>query len=707
LIKIGIIGTGLIAHEHAQAIAAISPQAQLVAATDISAERLGAFSRAYRISRVYSSAAELIADAQVQLVVVATPPAFHEDAVVSALTAGKYVLCEKPLAHCLASADRIAAAEARHPGRLSVSYQMRYAPQYRRMLWLIQNGWIGDVQSAIVERHGYIPHTENSGTGWWGAWDIAGGGVLITQLIHEIDILLLAMGEPHQVQARMDTRHTSIESEDWIEADLKFAGTRTAHVAASVNSGQMRGQLKIVGRLGSISPQKLELKDPVRHGEAIRAVDLALPDTTPLSAALLARAIRKLAGPLGQAVSPTLAPHALLHKDICMHILNGSPLPIPTVEAAKSLRLCSAAYESGLTGNQVDPRAPTATYDGITKARYDARARPPAARFKQSKALPISKVVRVGLIGLDTTHAATFTDLLHNPYNSDHIPGAKVVAAWPGGSSDMHISASRVQGITTELREKYRVPIVDTVESVADASDLVFILSCDGRTHPGLFQSIANHGKPVFVDKPFAITTQGAKMIYSIAKEYGTQVFSSSAFRYADNLISALTDIRESGETIKACRVHYWGQIQPTQGRFFWYGIHAAELLLAVMGKGVAAVEATTEGDKDVIKVWHRDGRFSSMVGALNDGAFRVHVETDKREIDIDIDGPISARILATALDVLTPGGYPRLWSASSAGSVSGRPSRPFDPDAAETMEIINLLEAAQRSHADQRKLFL
>src|SRR5262249_29288697 len=157
------------------------------------------------------------------------------------------------------------------------------------------------------------------------------------------------------------------------------------------------------------------------------------------------------------------------------------------------------------------------TFAGVTPKAYASRRRPDRSEALLPIVLPRSNVVRVGLVGLDTTHALTFTDLLHNPYNPHHIPGAKVVAAFPGGSPDMDISASRVGGFTTELREKYGVPIVASPEAVADVADVVFILSCDGRTHPGLFRSVAGRGRPVFIDKPLAISSADADLIYAIA----------------------------------------------------------------------------------------------------------------------------------------------------------------------------------------------
>jgi predicted dehydrogenase len=311
------------------------------------------------------------------------------------------------------------------------------------------------------------------------------------------------------------------------------------------------------------------------------------------------------------------------------------------------------------------------------------------------------------LIGLDTTDAVTFTDLLHNPYNADHIPGAKVVAAFPGGSPDMQISASRVEGFTAELRDKYGVPIITSPEAVADAADVVFILSCDGRTHPGLFGSVAGLNRPVFIDKPLAISSADAKQIYAVAASTGTKLFASSAYRYADGLVDALRSIRETDEKIIGCRVQYWGRIQHTQGRFYWYGIHGAEMLLAVMGKGVSTVQAMTIGDRDVIEVDHNDGRHSTMVGAHNDGTFHVSIDTDRRSLDIDIGGPILARMLAAALDLLTPGGYPRLWRASETGSVSGRAGKLVDPDPEETLQVIELLDAAQRSYSANKAIAL
>jgi predicted dehydrogenase len=714
MIRIGIIGTGLIASEHAQAISMVQ-NASLVAAADIDSGRLEAFCASFKVPRRYRNAAELIAHPDVDLVAVTTPPAGHEEFVVAALENGKYVFCEKPLAHSLASAARIAQVETRHPGRLAVSYQLRYDPSFRRLIWLCRDGWIGKVQSARIERHSYVPHANLGKGGWWGSWKVAGGGVLATQLIHELDVLLLVMGRPLSVTASMDTRYTTIESEDYVETMIRFENEATAHCVASVNSGRVGGGFIIQGSNGSIGlPWNFTIKDPSLIPKAIAALDKAMPGTRSPSASVVRRGVRFVGRRLGINAKLPLTAHALLYQKIARDIESGDPLPIPPAEAMGSLELCFAAYESALTGKEVRiPLGPTSSvYGGVLKEDYDARKSSPRKIDRKVNRIVRSNgnrtVVRVGLVGLDTSHASSFTRILHNPDDPFHIPGARVVAAYPGGSPDMPISISRVAGFTSELRDIYGVRIMDAPEDVAEACDLVCILASDGRVHPALFRAVTSSNRSVFVDKPFAVSLDDAHHMFMEAAKTGTRIFASSAFRYADGLVNALNSIREAGERVKTCCVRYWLQIQETQGRYFWYGIHASEMLLAVMGKGVSEVEVSQQGDQDTIVMWHEDGRQSSLIGSQSDGTFQVSIETDKRTLKVDL-GPsipsLSARVLAAALDVLSEGQFPRLWGATTAGSVSGdRPGRAFDPDAQETLEVIGVLDAAQRSRASKKR---
>jgi predicted dehydrogenase len=718
MINVGIIGTGLIAREHARAISMIGDKVRVMAATDLDAERLQHFCTSFQVARRFLNTADLIAHPEVDLVAIATPPNAHEELTIAALESNKYVFCEKPLAHSLASAVRVAQVAARHPGRLTVSYQLRYDPSFRRLLWLCRNGWIGTIQSATIERHSYIPHASEGSGGWWGSWGVAGGGVLATQLIHELDLLLLVMGRPTAVTATMGTLYTRIESEDFVEATIRFENEGTARCVASVNSGRVGGGFTIRGSDGAVSlPWKVVIRDSKRNAKAVAALDKALPDARLQAASWINRGARFIKRQLGVAGKSALTPHALLYQEIVNSIENGDPLPVPPSEAINSLELCVAAYESALTGKEVDlPLSSTSlVYCGVSKEAYVARER--SSRKTERKGIRIAgsgqgeSTVRVGLVGLDTSHASAFAGILNDPNNPLHIPGAKVVAAYPGGSADMPISISRVAGFTAELRDIYGARIVDTPEDVAEASDVVCILAADGRAHPALLRAVVGCDRPIFVDKPFAVSSVEAQSMFALAAETGVRIFTSSAFRYAEGLIEALNLVRAAGEQVRTCSVRYWLQIQQTQGRYFWYGIHASEILLAVMGKGVREVEVLCEGDRDTIKVLHEDGRTSFLIGTQNDGTFHVNIETDNRILEVDL-GPsipaLAARVLAAGLDVLTEGRFPRLWRATEAGCLSGnRPGRALDPDQQETLEVIGLLDAAQRSHSSNERVVL
>jgi perosamine synthetase len=360
-IRIGIIGAGTVSKEHAAAIAALGGSASLVAAADTAADRLDAFCEAHSVPRRYREAGELLADPDVDLVAIATPPVTHEALAVAALQHGKYVLCEKPLAASLASATRIAEAASLHPGRLSVGYQFRYGPQFRRLQWLCANGWIGDVESARIERHSYIPHNEHGDRGWWGSWTVAGGGVLMTQMIHEVDLLQLLLGRPVAVAAAMDTRYSRIESEDYVEATIRFESGAVARCVGSVNSGRLAGGMTIQGRSGSVGlPWNVRIDDPERLTAALRELNLAVPEP-------------------GSNGNAPLSPHAHLYREIvrCMH--DGRSLPVSVSEAMPSLDICAAAYESAISGVEVAvPLDRTSVvYGGVPKERYDARTPAP------------------------------------------------------------------------------------------------------------------------------------------------------------------------------------------------------------------------------------------------------------------------------------------------------------------------------------------
>ena len=156
------------------------------------------------------------------------------------------------------------------------------------------------------------------------------------------------------------------------------------------------------------------------------------------------------------------------------------------------------------------------------------------------------KVIRIGMIGLDTSHVTAFTEIINNPDAKNHVPGAKVVAAFKGGSPDIESSASRVDGYTATLRDKYGVEICDTIEELCTKVDAVMIESVDGRPHLAQAREVIAAGKPLFIDKPMSATLDDAREIARLAKEAGVPWFSSSSLRWSPYVMELLPHAKEA-----------------------------------------------------------------------------------------------------------------------------------------------------------------
>ena len=211
--------------------------------------------------------------------------------------------------------------------------------------------------------------------------------------------------------------------------------------------------------------------------------------------------------------------------------------------------------------------------------------------------------LRIGMIGLDTSHVPAFTDILNNPQNKAHVPGAKVVGAFKGGSPDIESSASRVDGFTKTLVEKYNVKLYDTIEELCKNVDAVFIESVDGRPHLAQAIPVIKAGKPLFIDKPMGGTLKDVLEIFCLAKEAKVPVWSSSSLRYG----KAVQAVR-GGSIGKVTHAETTSpaSLEKTHPDLFWYGVHGCESLFTVMGTGCESVKrgTTADGKIEVTGKW-------------------------------------------------------------------------------------------------------
>src|SRR5260221_7048250 len=215
--------------------------------------------------------------------------------------------------------------------------------------------------------------------------------------------------------------------------------------------------------------------------------------------------------------------------------------------------------------------------------------------------------LRIGIIGLDTSHVTAFTALLNDPNAKDHVDGGKVVAAFKGGSPDIPSSADRVEGYMKELQETFGVKIVDTIEQLCNECDAVMIESVDGRPHLDQARPVIKAGKPLFIDKPMAGSLRDAQEIFQFARKNKVPVFSASSLRFAKNTLAVRNG--SIGKVLSA-ETSSPSPLEPHHPDLFWYGIHGVESLFTVMGVGCETVKRTTtaDGKIEVTGTW-RGGR--------------------------------------------------------------------------------------------------
>lgn len=212
--------------------------------------------------------------------------------------------------------------------------------------------------------------------------------------------------------------------------------------------------------------------------------------------------------------------------------------------------------------------------------------------------------LRLGVVGTDTSHAVAFASVLNDPASKDYLPGARIVAAYKGGSPDIEESISRVDKYADELHTKYGVEIVPDIATLLSKVDAVLLESVDGRTHLALFREVVKGHKPVFIDKPLASTLRDAFEIAKIAREAGVPWFTSSSLRFSDG-IPALHIAGLNGASVWAPgpqEAHHELDLS-------WYGIHGVEMLYTILGPGCEQVWRTSTADQDVITGRWKDGR--------------------------------------------------------------------------------------------------
>lgn len=337
MIHVGILGGGNISETHARA-------AQELDGVEVAAIYGQNQTKAARLSELYGgkvcvSQEEFLAHKPLDLVMIGSPSGLHAEQGIAAAQRGLHVLVEKPLDINTERADALIRACATAGVKLGVFFQDRVAPDIRRLKQLVTDETLGKPILISARVKWYRPPEYYSSSRWRGTLALDGGGALINQGVHTVDLLLWLMGDVSRVSARSLTALHNIEAEDTVVATLEFrnGALGTLEAATSVYPGYPR-RLELTGSEGTIilEHDRIVAAD-LRHGR----VEVAEPNPTSANASATSPVVSDIRG------------HKELLKDFLQAIATeGTPI-CDGVEGRRSVALVEAIYESAGTGNAV------------------------------------------------------------------------------------------------------------------------------------------------------------------------------------------------------------------------------------------------------------------------------------------------------------------------------------------------------------------
>jgi len=329
--RTAIVGCGGIAQTHAEALSNM-PHVELVAVCDILPERAEALKEKFAPSaHVYNDLANMLAAEKIDVLHICTPHYLHCEMACAALERDIHVLLEKPVCITMEQVEKLAAAEEKSKAKICISFQNRYLARNKRVKELIASGEAGEVQSAFASVLWHRTKEYYVNSHWRGFMATEGGGVMINQAIHTLDLLLWCCGEVKTLSATTANHHLKgvIDVEDTCESLLTFkSGAQALWFATTANPTD--DPVTLVIRCKNMT---MELKDDDLF---INGVPQHLVDSTVLSSG-------KSYWGIG---------HSMLFQDFYNRLEAGKEMPIGVREASKALRVLLAMYAS--KGNDIE-----------------------------------------------------------------------------------------------------------------------------------------------------------------------------------------------------------------------------------------------------------------------------------------------------------------------------------------------------------------
>ncbi|MBI1176626.1 gfo/Idh/MocA family oxidoreductase [bacterium] len=368
-IRIGIIGMGNIGKHHAgYLLERKAARCELVAVASTSPGKL----ETYRENglQVFGSGEELIQSPDVDAVIIATPHYQHTSLGIAAFEAGKHVMVEKPISAHKADAEKLIAAAKKHPKQVFAGmFQLRTEPRYLKIQKLIQEGHLGDiVRVSWIITDWYRTEAYYQSGGWRATWKGEGGGVLLNQCLHNLDVLQWLCGMPSKVRSFAQLgRYHNIEVEDNVTAYLEWANGATGVFITSSGEAPGSNRFEIAGTKGKVVLENSQLKftrnevDMIEHCRTSK-VGFLKPE------------IWNVEIPFADAA----APHATLMANFADAILDGAPLIAPGADGLGSVELANVMLYSSLMDQTIQMPMDGAAFESklnelIANSRFEKK----------------------------------------------------------------------------------------------------------------------------------------------------------------------------------------------------------------------------------------------------------------------------------------------------------------------------------------------
>ncbi len=339
--KIGYAVVGLgVGRSHVKAAAA-SEHADLIAVCDLIPEKLEKCKADYPYILTYTDFAEMLKNPDIDIVSIAVPSGDHAKLAIEAMEAGKNVLIEKPIDITVAAALSIEEARKRTGMTAGVVHQNRNNANMKPMMEALARGDFGNIFYGDFEVKWYRTQKYYDDGGWRGTWEMDGGGSLMNQAVHTVDLMQWIMGDVESVTSQIGIYAHKIDTEDFTASLIKFKSGAVATFVSTTNAYEVGvTAIKVYGTKGSIECNGDTVQLWRREGAPEDEEEYMLKNYSGNSAAA--------------ALDPTLCTgHTSMVEDIIAAVRDKRDPQIVPLEAVKSVRIVNAVYESAKTGKTI------------------------------------------------------------------------------------------------------------------------------------------------------------------------------------------------------------------------------------------------------------------------------------------------------------------------------------------------------------------